>query len=742
MNDAQDLYRLFRPLFKGWWVLLLFCSYGMYRGWNKARQIPPMYEARSTIQINDQKSEISRYLEDLEPFAIAAHYADQLALLRSNYLVWKAIWPLNLETTYYRMIQGNPRMMYPETLFEINYELDNPDLKDRWFYLEVAENGILQLRYPSGEETTVEIQAEITQSIRGPGFVIQLFPKQPGEGIPAGEYAFRIHTKEGLIEEFGNIDDYFVRLQNEKTPYINLYTWHENPQLAVDIANRMAEAYMTDQLQQKLDMALQALHNVDSVLLDHERIMRRAEQALAGFKLTHSKTSSIKQVREWRKRQLELTSMVLSFDERRRRTLDWVSESGTIGPFETIRDQLFLSQYTNRTLTLRQLTSARQELDAPHPNWLLLEGRQDRLSRELTSRLTETLEVQEAQMADIERELTALREQQASFHEDNQEIQRMLRRLRNLLIVYQQLLAKRSEAVLSAAADLHYHRILEHAILPHQPLKPNPRIRIGVTGLYWTWLGIFFLILLRNAPGLLRKDSLMEKRWPGPIFREILSPTPTQRSLGPVSYNLGTELLLHPEQSIIGLLRYQSGPYPLLITQEMGRAIQDLGRTCLVVNLDPAVEFEEFFQLDSEKGLYQCLNQPAHSRQWVQYSLWEGMDVLPMGLPTDLPPTLVYAHARLPELLSTFQRQYDYLLLLLPPMRSFQEMRRMVALSHRNLLLSQVNYSQLNSIKHAHQLLQSWQASPTELLRIEQEITQGLWSHPLIRRVLQSLQHA
>ncbi|MEO0470244.1 MAG: hypothetical protein AAF206_11525 [Bacteroidota bacterium] len=119
MNDAADIRRLFRPLYRGFGFLVLCMIYGLYSGREKADSMLPVYESRATIKLNDEHSALTKFLEEVESFSTIGGHTVELTVIRSETFLRQAFEMMDVEVSYFRKRFESWRDLYQRELFRV-----------------------------------------------------------------------------------------------------------------------------------------------------------------------------------------------------------------------------------------------------------------------------------------------------------------------------------------------------------------------------------------------------------------------------------------------------------------------------------------------------------------------------------------------------------------------------------------------------------------------------------------------
>ena len=102
MNGSGNIMSLIRPFLKAWPVIVFFVTGALALGMINLYYAVPTYSTTATLMINDKESGASSFLKNFESFSVVGQLLTEVEVLRSKYLMEKAISKLDIETSYYR----------------------------------------------------------------------------------------------------------------------------------------------------------------------------------------------------------------------------------------------------------------------------------------------------------------------------------------------------------------------------------------------------------------------------------------------------------------------------------------------------------------------------------------------------------------------------------------------------------------------------------------------------------------
>ncbi|MEM7368409.1 MAG: hypothetical protein AAF587_07375 [Bacteroidota bacterium] len=710
MNDSEDIRRIFRPLLQRWYLILLGSILGTANGWKTFHEAIPSYQCRATIQINDKHSSLAKYMEDFEDFSMTGKYEVELSLMRSKHVAWEGLKKLDVEIFYYVYSQGHYRNAYAAPPFRIHYEFRGEEFKDQQFELEIRESGELLMNVPNEEDR--QLSGGIGQWMKGDGWQIRLVPDSL-TSLKAGKYAFQVNSKQGLLETLANMEVLWIRLQNEKTPIINLYTWNEVPELAADVANVVAHAYIDFYLDSKLELAGLSLTAIDLQLDSLHARMVLLERQIADFQSRHLAWNAENAIKNTQKQLKDLNRLSLNyrFHEQALQVLEEGLKLDSLETkmpqtFEALRDQGFVThmrEWEKWSQKRRELARRYTEI---HPGLVRLDRLLEDLSRDIRLQVEQTQDQQAFQLVEIDQQIKEAEDRILELIQLQTELLGLEREAGDLDLAYMELIDKRTEAVISAAADFHFHRMLEHAVPAIEPIKPVFHVVVGLKGLMGGLYTILLIVLYRLLLARMshKSDLSIVSRLPLLATIRQLSSQVSEGKLDMIA--LASDLHFRPEIRLINLISYRQQEGKTDMAIELAKSFAALGMKTLLLNADPHQQrIASSLGLAVEKGLGHLLKNPDVSQISGQPSSISGLHVLGLGWEGASVPSQLIHHVRLPEVMEALTKEYEYIILNLPVLFRSQDAFSLLSYGDITLYTVRNHISKFSQIKKTEQIL-------------------------------------
>lgn len=464
---------------------------------------------------------------------------------------------------------------------------------------------------------------------------------------------------------------------------------HRDPRVAAEWANALAEVYIEQSLSTRIEAAKRAYEWLQERLQTTQQSMRDAQARL--LKSYQSQdlfvpegsvsavTSSITKLNEdfiaAQARLIELEAAVKQLAEMRQRGqgVESVPQVATDDQVAALNGQL-------ASLNL-ELIRLREKYKEAHPEVqkVLAQVAQVTKSREArTAQIEQSLRAEQAQLRKRAAELRAAIDEQkaqaATQSQKGSELEAIKKEADSAKSLYEVLLQKLNETDIAASIRSNNVSLVERALAPESPVRPNKR-RIALLGLALGLLGGIGLLAGREYLDNTLKDPDEVERY---LHADLLAAVPRHEAAG---QHLVTEAYQNLRTALLFARKDDLGQV-VLVT---GTAPQE-GKTTTLVNLARlmaaagervvALDFDlRRAQLHTRLGL---AREPGLTDVFVSHqevgavtrpTAVPNLAVITAGLLPPNPPALL-ARKNLADVFDQLRQRFDWILLDSPPMAS------------------------------------------------------------------------
>lgn len=487
------------------------------------------------------------------------------------------------------------------------------------------------------------------------------------------------------------------------------------PQFAADLANAVAEAYLDANLDKRVDNTRDASEWLTKQHDELRRKLRASEDALLQFMsdnnvLNASLDSQLDEV----KQRVSAFNAQLAIEEASRirdavnmQALEQVTaDPSLVDTLPEIQTAGLVGEIKKRLVEVRTLEmelSARYQPD--HPKMKLLAEQKTSLQADLQTEvknlLTALVRSKAARDASIDGLRKAVDEERAKEARLNKlliDYERMKRERDTDAKLFDMVTSRIKEAGLTGAQPFNNVRILDKALVPKFPFKPNLKQAILAALLIGLLFGVGLALLLELADTTVKTQQDIEELVDAPFLGllpliasegEGRSPAPDRAAELQATRARDLFILKNPRSAVAECARFirtnllfmspdrplktlvvtspspQEGKSTTAVTTAI--AMAQTGSRTLIVDTDMRrPRLHRVFGLEGEKGVADILLGEAKVEEAVKRTEVPNLDVLPCGtLPPN--PAEILLSERFRELVADLARKYDRVIFDTPP---------------------------------------------------------------------------
>lgn len=462
-----------------------------------------------------------------------------------------------------------------------------------------------------------------------------------------------------------------ISISNLRSSYVfTITTLTTEPAKSADMANRLAELYIEDQLAVKFE----AMETATEWLSERVSTLRvELETAEARIKSFATKTDLVSvEALEGLNRQIKDTRIRLEGLVATRDVL-----SGRVSTLERARttdDPAEMARVAEDP-TLARMARQIDETNAADPFAARFDSVLDRVRADLGRA--------ESQVASLSQSLARLEADYARQADDLVELQQLERETQALRTIYEYFLTRMQETSVQRGIQQADSRVLSYAVQPARPSEPRRPMMLGLGAILGFIAGAGFVILremmhtgFRTAEALERETGLtvmgqlpkIPARQRKAVI-EYLVQKPTSAAAEAVR-NLRTSVMLsnldHPPQVILSTSSL-SGEGKTTTAISLAHNYAGLGKKVLLIEGDIRRRvFSEYFDHDKPEGILSILSGAKRFEDVVLRVELIGVDML-IGEQSSTNAADVFSSERFSALMVDIRHRYDIVIIDTPP---------------------------------------------------------------------------
>lgn len=667
MHNPNSIKNLLSPLVKRWYIIVICVAIAGIAAWRYMQVATPVYQASATIKIEDQTGITeTKLFKDFDVFNQNNKTQTEVEVLKSRYLFEKALEKLDFFVEYYRQDDMHSVELYHNAPFSVDFNITSQNFNQQEFDFKHLGGERIRISYNDGKQT-LEKNARFGEVIKGKDWSVTINKRKVKESAFADNFQFIIYSKEALAQKMMNTD-YIVRAVDKDVNIIKVYYKHPVPEKAMKMVNAISQAYLEQGLSDKKDLANSTLDFINQQLAIVTQELNDAQNALKKYKIEHEIVNIPQQTDATFRTlsQLEIQrvdiNMQLSMLEHLSEYLRRNKEINLSGPeYSTIADPLFTESVSklNNKLRERMTESARYTENDPH--MLNLNGEIEQLRAYLVESVNNTRKKLLIRGDEVD---GAIGEQRASF-DGVPEMESTLNELnRNFFLyekVYNFLIEKRTEALITSQVNVSFNRILEAATMPYRPVAPVPAVVWGIAIFIGLIMGITIAYVRHYIKSSVSSREEMEKVSAIPFIGNV--ERFTKNSNGYSSFTaLTTRILLtqaEKEKLVVTVTSTKKGEGKTFIATGVARTLAAMDKKVLLIDMNPYnPTLNQWFDNKNPHGMSDIYLNRTNIHDAINITSFPNLDMINAGNP-ESPISHLVATKKTKEIIDELRLHYD-----------------------------------------------------------------------------------
>jgi uncharacterized protein involved in exopolysaccharide biosynthesis len=705
MQDARDIQKLLKLLLKGW-KLVAFCMLtAISLGFFYTYKATPSYQAQATLKINDRESGSTEFWKEFEYFSNTGTLLTELEVLKSRYLIEKALARLDFDLEMYKEVRGDYRELYQRSPFSVSYEVADPFYLDKKVEINFLASDSLFIRYESRENGLVNRQIQLGDSMVEDGFSFQiaLNPRSTFSTlaeVPFAKYAFEIFSKQRLLSKYSG-GDLTVKLLDKEISIVKIYFIHKVPLKAQRFTNALAEAYIADFIESKAEAAKKALSFIESELQGAAQELSMAEKQIETYKVRVGAFSP-KQVAEKELQQLKaLESQVrnLSLEQAQIESLtSYLEGDGSDMPdFGTVNDPVF----NEALLSIKKLNTQRREQGVQftdkHPKIKLLDEEIAELKKNILDGVKNTQLTQDRSMAELNASISKVKQTLSAYPSVERDLVVLNRRFETSQRKYEFLQQKRDEAAIGTTATIAFHRILDRAEIPRSPISNKRMIVLAVSFILGFLIALTLLLVVHYFRGVVMVPTDLES-----LSGSLVGSLPqisSKKQLPSEIFDFASAIQMKGGEKLICVSSLQKQEGKSTTAFALAEAFAKLGQQTLLLDANlyhPSLHHK--IQELASPGFSDWVNGELSEDVVTRSTEQAQLNIITAGSPAD-PPAAIYMDRDLPSKWERLKSRYDKIIIDCPPLKGSRETFPVLQAADINLIVVKAGTTPLQKLR-------------------------------------------
>lgn len=504
-----------------------------------------------------------------------------------------------------------------------------------------------------------------------------------------------------------------VREVGRGTNVIELSFQANDPVRAREVVNALAEVYQEQSIAHKSQEATKTIEFIDAQLEGLRSGLESSEKALreyqvhSGLKVLGPEAEALVQ------KLIELEGEKRAIDLRTGRlkgafkSLQAALARGTSYLPAALPDLPLVGELVSELTDLdAQRRSLLADYTDDHPAVRVLQGRIDNLQVKISSAFTSALQDLALQKGQLDRELAAYDEQMKKMPESELELARLVRQAKLNAESYTFLLEKREEARIAKAVTSSHVNVIDPAVTPERPIKPNKRKNLTLGMVLGLMLGIGLVFFLEHLDDTVRDGEHAKKLLGWPVLATIpfvgreCEGARSERALAlrhdpkaPAAEafrSLRTALhysAVNREKRVYLVTSAFPDEGKTTVSANLAATLAQIGKSVVLVGCDlRKPTLHHLFEAPLNPGLTELLAGDAAVEQVVRPTDIDGLHFIGGGAVPPNPAELLGSPA-MEEVVEQLRDRYDHVVFDAPPVLAVTDAPLLAALSDRVLVV-------------------------------------------------------
>lgn len=730
-----DFYKtLLKKLIKRWYLFAASLVISMGIGHFVYKSSSPQYKNNLLMLFStnkDKRQMSSGEMVQFELFDIQSNIEDELGVINSFPVINKTIKELNLTVSYYLEEGLFMREIYKDSPFLVLIDPEYSQPVELMFEVQILSNERFRL-YTKSKEPVYLVNYARNETT---GTIPELSVSQDfafGEDLQFHDIKFKIllngnfapgaFEDKKLLFKFNDIEKLTYQYQSALTvervsnqsSLVSLEIKGGNAKLVTDFLNKLADVYLSRNLEKKNSIATKTIKFIDTQIAEIADSLGLTASQLKDFRTTHNvmDINYLSQSVSQQMRELENQRAVLMVKSK---YYDYIKEY-----FENNQDLTDLlapsamgvddPQLAALIVQLTDLNSKRSYyLDNnsnKNPQVPLLNAQINNVKKTILENIGYIVNTSIITINDIDNRINKLNKEVNNLPTIEKELINIQREFHLNDAIYTFLLTKRSESQIARASNSPDYEVVAPS-RPSRATQVAPKKQmIYISAFFLGIMAPIGLIMLFTAfDDSINDKRDIEKQSNFPIIgtiarndkRTMLPIFDAPKSMIAESFRSARTSLQffhkgQPKQKIL-VTSSMSGEGKTFIALNLAAAFSYYGKKTLLLEFDLRnPKIAEYMDLDNTKGLSSYLINDARLEDIIQKSQMKNLDVIPAG---DVPPNPVelIASDNTQNLIEILQSIYDYIVIDSPPIGVVTDSYLLMDYSDANIFAVRLNYT-------------------------------------------------
>lgn len=714
-EDSIDIRAWLYELYYHKYIVLLFVLLFSFASGYYAYFLPNVYRATASVKVGLDEDEYAKDVISMAMGKGAINSATEKDLIKSRYLTQLALKNVDFRHHYYTKVDFRELELYKDAPFAVTM-IKGHGIS---FTLEVVDNEHYRLIVDNQDTWNYNQIHTYSEEVKTLYFQLKVEKLAP---MSHASYRFVIDKER---RGFGNI---FATQNSENSTILQISVEDTVPRRTQEYANALAEAYVKQNVENKSREAMQRLVFIDKQLSTVSNNIKESAQNLEKFR-QESKIVNIEHVSGTISARLdEYESSLIELLVKEQMLKNFYTQVTSGKKIETLSTEGIEDKDSVLSELMEKLQDAVVERKELREDYTNLHPLLMKINRKITQLQSTITNATKNLMQNVEKKKELLNQsiekQRAVLHtlpENERKYGQLERKFKMNEEINTYLMQRKAEAQMVKASTVSKNRMLDRAVLPYSPIKPNRNIVVLIGVILGFIVGILIVLLKVMLDTKIKDENDITQNVDYPIlgviphFEDIEESWKGKIKVFDEVKSIVSESFRHL-RSNMQFLQKKDGPQIVLLSSTVGQE----GKTTIAVNLGAIMSLakkrtiilnldmrkptlHERFDLPNQTGLSELLNERVQFKDVIQQTRYPYLDIISSGAIPPNPSELIQSD-KMHEVLEMLKKGYDMIILDTPPIGLVTDAKELMHYVDVNIYVVRANYSRKEFLENLKKL--------------------------------------
>ncbi|GMT48184.1 MAG: tyrosine protein kinase [bacterium] len=641
----------------------------------------PVYEATTSILIDETKGGEQALFTELAGLPQTSEIPSQIELIKSRTIAEEVVRKLKYDQRVFDISgdldPGVTNLQIPQKFIDEEIEVEFTDSKGNFTVTKEGESlgrGIVGTPFKSGS-----------------GLYFDLKEVNPYKGA-----SFKI-KRSRFYEAVEDLQKKVTVSPVRNTNIVYIKVQDSDPRMAAAIANSIVKRYIQHDISKR---SKEATYMIKFVKKQIEPTQKKLENALESL-AAHKRNSRVVYLKEGTKKLIENIGALeqektnLDIKEQQVRYLydevqKNITDTSTLN-LSVLEDTVVQSMIGSLAMLENNRKSLLSEYTARHPQVVALSAEINEIKKRINASILNTLDSLRTKKESFSKEIGRLRAELKVLPEEEKRLAGLVLNKEVLSNINAFLFQKLNEATITQASTISSIQVVDPAIVPKKPIKPQKKRNILLAVVVGLMSGVGFAFFFDYLDNSIKTPRDVEERLGLPVFGHIplvqaektkqplsgrrsnsgLITLDSTKSITAESFrSLRTNLQFAvPEKRgrVFHFTSTMQGEGKTTITANLGVTLALMGSRILIIDLDlRKPRIHHIFDINREPGITHLLAGKSDFKEIIRPTATEHLYVIPAGIIPPNPSELL-SQQDLSDFLDKTRKEFDYILIDSPP---------------------------------------------------------------------------